>query len=385
MAGLANTGWPNWGNGYCNRRRTTIVARTDLQTVFVATYTGINNCGGPAFDSDGNMYVCASGLLSLNPDGGYRWRTSPYNDDSLYMTPPVLDDNTIVFPARNTKKTRRITQAGADVWSYTTTYYFQRGITTGPDGAVYVSTNKLMALNPNGTLRWYGPSDSGNLFYGYPTFTKNMDRIVCMTMLEFRAFDLAGNLVWSYPHTAAACEGGNIFVLSDGTLVGGNEDGKIFALWPDGTLRWVYNTGGHANVGAIGWNDEIFYSWHSRSYAYIGALDSDGHVLWENPGYNDIRVGAIVDGKNRVIWGNINDVSTGTYNVRIYESDGTLVNSVTVPRGLYLSPSIDQYGRIYVPTGTKGLYCLGQVPASGGGGQYPRPARVQGRYMGVVR
>lgn len=80
------------------------------------------------------------------------------------------------------------------------------------------------------------------------------------------------NLKWTYEansslHTSSPALGEN------GTIYMGSSDDNIYALNPDGTLKWSYKTGGSVKSSpAIGENGTI----------YVGSYDNNLYAIYEN-------------------------------------------------------------------------------------------------------
>lgn len=157
--------------------------------------------------------------------------------------------------------------------------------TVGADGTIYFGTadGYLHALNPDGTEKWkssgggIAPSigNDGTIYSGAGTY--------------ITAFNSDGTLKWQY-NTNSSNQHINVQAAIDknGVLYTGNERGTIYAINPDGTLRWwkgldggpVLNTpmigaDGKLYVGTQGGGSSnlpygVFYALSTKPDPYLG-------------------------------------------------------------------------------------------------------------------
>lgn len=102
---------------------------------------------------------------------------------------------------------------------------------------------------------------------------------------SFYAINPDGTLKWSFE------TGGNIrnspSIAADGTIYIGSDDDNLYALNPEGTQKWAFNTGGNVNVtsSAIG-ADGTIYTGGSADTVF--ALNPDGTEKWSYAADGDI-------------------------------------------------------------------------------------------------
>ncbi|MBL7183088.1 MAG: PQQ-like beta-propeller repeat protein [Anaerolineae bacterium] len=82
-------------------------------------------------------------------------------------------------------------------------------------------------------------------------------------------------LKWSYAMGGGV---GSPSIGSDGTIYAGSGDGKLYAINPNGTLRWSFATGGRiSSCPAIASDGTIYTgSWDSKLYA----INPNGSLKW---------------------------------------------------------------------------------------------------------
>jgi outer membrane protein assembly factor BamB len=196
------------------------------------------------------------------------------------------------------------------------------GIVIDNNGIIYVGSDSLYAIYPNGELKWRYDDDfrisstpaideNGIIYvgsiYGNPNY--------------FCAIDTNnGELMWRKQHeniysSPAIGDDGSIyfgslneniysyypngtlkwkfktenFVYSspaigdDGTVYCGSEDGNLYALYPNnGTLKWYYETDGGVGKGPSIADDGTIYfcSWDGNLYA----VNPNGTLMWKKGG-----------------------------------------------------------------------------------------------------
>lgn len=131
----------------------------------------------------------------------------------------------------------------------------------------------------------------------------------------------------------------------DGSLVFGSADDHVYALHPDGTLKWTYS-------GAVGgWNFESSPAIASDGTVYIGgndwrlySLNSDGSLKWVRYLNGTVFSSPAIDKDGSVIVG----VCHTRSNVVAYHANGDLKWSATTGNYVYSSPAIGSDGTVYV-------------------------------------
>ena len=180
---------------------------------------------------------------------------------------------------------------------------------------------------------------------------------------------------------------------SDGTIYVGSDDGNLYAINPDGTLKWNYKTVGLIRSSpAIGSDGTVYVGSWDRLYAINpdGTLKWDyitGFVLYSSPaigsdgtiyvGSSDEKLLAInPDGILKWKYTTIGGISSspaigsdgviyiGSYNNRLYaiNPDGTSKWCHVTDSHMTSSPAIGSDGTIYIGFGDDNLYAIGDPP-----------------------
>jgi hypothetical protein len=214
-------------------------------------------------------------LALLRPGGSTRF--FPGIRPQYYGAPVIADDGTLY--TGNGAGLVALTPLGTVKWSYAGA----GSPTLGADGTIYtLSGSRLLALNPSGMLMWSAPlpndpmtqlaiGPDGSFYYG------SVDR-------HLTALSSTGEFLWRFftgdqMHSPPA-------IADDGTVYAGGN--KLFALAPDGTLRWNYTSSGMSFSGttpAVGSDGGVHFS----APQGVVALNADGTERWTYPLYEGTR------------------------------------------------------------------------------------------------
>jgi len=279
----------------------------------------------PFIDKDGDIYFGADGdFLALHPDGSIKWDFSNgyYNRSSS-----IADSNTIYFgsnsqwlyalyKADGSVKWQRLIQRniespvlltgttlyfvtldsylyaygtdGTYKWRYSTSgssnnYSFPA---LGLDGTIYVGgyvsgKNILLAINPNGTLKWTYSSLNVTLNRSAVAVTNN--RIYVSATPDYSSYYLVAldtNAIEQWRYLTDSRVSTTPTVGTDGTIYFGTYNGYVYALNPNGTLKWSYNTGNTiiGSAPVIGSDGTIYIGNAGDNYLY--AFNPNGTLKW---------------------------------------------------------------------------------------------------------
>ena len=245
----------------------------------------------PGIGADGTVYVNLSNgkLYAIAPDGTQRWvvqagSAGAYGpvavggDGTIYVAGEVLGRGAIFA----------FTPTGTQKWVFHAQDYMVAGPNIGPDGNLYAVTDQfgigLFSLTPEGRLRFsvapfsdYGPVGkaiafgSGQLYFGV-----NMGSMTNNPTLF--AYDLNGSKRFE-----VCCPADNLqaAVGPNGNVVVGNYGGYLNAYSPTGSRAWSFyewpgNTQTNPDVGP----DNVAYT--VRNLGYLYAINPDGTLRWRH-------------------------------------------------------------------------------------------------------
>jgi len=186
---------------------------------------------------------------------------------------------------------------GSLKWRYRVNEWIWSTPALASDGTVYIGTygHYLYAINPDGTFKWkfwagrfasissspaiakdgtiffgaMGPENNGRIYALYPNGTEKW------------YYD-TGYWIVSDPAIA-----------DDGTIYIGSADNYFYAMNPDGTLRWRFKTGGWVKSHpAVGKDGTVYFDSFDD---YLYALNPDGSLKWKYHDVGDGSAGAAID------------------------------------------------------------------------------------------
>lgn len=197
-----------------------------------------------------------------------------------------------------------------------------------------------------GDLLWYYYTDYwkssepamdslGNIYFiGYKTSGVPESTLYC--------FDETGNSLWSIILNERIEANPLIIPLSEKIILGSSSSGKLYCLNPDGSICWIYDSGGSiTQSAAIDTSENIFFA----SQANLYSLSTNGTFRWDyNSSYGDITSPISVSQEGNIYFGTEFSKLIALQNTgnEIFISD--LFDHV---RG---EPTIDTNGIIYMAT-----------------------------------
>jgi outer membrane protein assembly factor BamB len=150
----------------------------------------------------------------------------------------------------------------------------------GPDGSIYaIYDGKLVALDRDGRERWRQPIGSGAtsppVFAADGTIYLGGDRLSAFSPDGTRTWQLNLNGFVVLPVVA---RDGTIFAAS----ASAHDVGRVYAITPDGTIRWTYFTE-QPGALALGGDNVLYVAAGRRIYALgecsTSACEDDGTTL----------------------------------------------------------------------------------------------------------
>ncbi|MEM3011897.1 MAG: PKD domain-containing protein [Candidatus Hadarchaeales archaeon] len=294
--------------------------------------------GAPTIGPDGTIFVPCSHLHAVNPNGTIKWSWEGWTT----TTPAIGSDGTVYFVAFIIRGKdiqyslyALYPENGGEKWKYGTAGVAVPPV-MGPDDTVYLGhENALVAINPNGTLKWSRTFE--NLFLGIPAIDN--DGTIYLPGVSFRisggyVFENAvlmalnpsnGSTRWVfsirspyYPMPAGVSSP----AIGSGDTVYFGLNRIIFAVNKNGGLKWTFDAGGLVNSPAIGRNRAIYFI---SSDGYLYAIEDD-----TTPPFSSVAHpadGAVLNGINEIIV-QASDYFSGVQSVEVVikrERDGAFL------------------------------------------------------------
>jgi outer membrane protein assembly factor BamB len=347
----------------------------------------------PSIGHDGTIYVGAGGyydrfgyntgggdssLYAINPDGTLKWQfKTDYGTYSagIFSSPAIGPDGTVYFGALDhyVYALEDSTTYGKLKWKVRldeNPVYSSPAL--GYDGTIYVGSLdfRLYALNPQGTIKWnYGTTwcifsspaigSDGTVYVG----SKNHLLYVLEDSVTY------GKLRWWYI-TGQFYDGHLVdsspAIGPDGTIYFGTDpygawgrtpvhvDTSFWAVNPDGTLKWAFETGdGVESSPAIGPDGTIYFGSYDSCLYALTDNGNQGVLKWKFRTNGPIDCSPTVDGDGIIYFGSRDSTLYALY------PDGSIRWTFPANGGFESSPTIDGNGYLYVGNFDGNLYALG--------------------------
>jgi outer membrane protein assembly factor BamB len=319
----------------------------------------------------GGLYNTNSRLTPLT---GPSQTSAPTNSWSyitnteIYSSPVIGEDGTIYISSGSegfdvSGNVYAINADGILKWSYEATGPIYGSCAIGKDGTIYVAgvipfgeggAGIVYAFNPNnGSVKW--------TFSGFPTNgatlaspTIGTDGTIYVASLDnyLYAINPNGTLKWESPSA-----GDSYYLIcpaigQDGTIYAAAADG-IRAFNPvDGSIKWAFGLSAYSSP-AIGPDGSIYIS-DPGSGRFI-KRDQSGNVLWNVPMISyPVEVPQVsspaIDSNGIIYLANTTFISTG-YIIAIDPVDGSTIWQTNYPDPFLSSVTIDGNGTLFVVSG----------------------------------
>ena len=388
---------------------------TDENIVNVLGTAESRNSPWPSFGGD-RKNSGQSPYDTNHVDGREHWRFETDGDISV-SSPVIAEDGTIYFGSRD-NNLYAVNAHGREKWSFETGNHIRSSPAIGEDGTIYVASrdNYFYAVNPDGTERWNismktyrtaspnigedgtiyigGESPQGNdyLFAFDPDGTEKW-RFETGTILKpgsIRSSPAIGDDGTIYVGTSrclcAIYQNGtrkwrfetfgsvtrSPVIGNDGTIYFNSfftfkETGRFYAVNPDGTERWSFETkayrGGTEIIPspAVGADGTVYYS--SGGGILAAFYPEDASLKWHFPDNglpldDNVVTSPSIGGDGTIYFGtwNRNDDTGKLYAL---DADGTERWNFTTGGGIWSSPAIAEDGTIYFGSNDGNVYAIG--------------------------
>lgn len=210
----------------------------------------------PATARDGTIYFGDHGgsLQAVSFDGARVW--SYATNDYVRAAPSIARDGT-VYVGSNDGTFYALNPDGTLKWSFETGGRIDSPAAIALDDTVYFGSadGKLYALTPEGVEKWAVPVGKGLMVFTSPALGHDGTIYVGTTgtaplgssqpqqtaAFPFMAISPDGAVKWEFPLTQWIRS--SPAVVSDGTVYFGGWDGTLYALTPQGELKWELSLG----------------------------------------------------------------------------------------------------------------------------------------------
>lgn len=300
--------------------------------------------GSPAVGSNGDIYFIVRDLkdsgaarrlfvFAVKEDGTMNWGYGG-PDNNVYSITPAVDADGNIYVAHRGKKIWKLTSTGI-CSEYTSDGLFD--ITSG------------LSLSKNGVI--YG-TGKGNLgVFAYDS-SSDANRWIYNSDFGGAASAMTGALKNT---TVTIGADGTLYSVTDLTI-----GGAVFALNPDGTEKWKYQTTSEIpDGGVVLSSDGTIYASGGvaagANSAGVIALNPEGSLKWHFSTMESVQTSPLVDNRGYIHF--ITDKAT----YYILKQDGTMFSSISLGDSSVSSPVMDENGNLFVAVvreGTPQMMCV---------------------------
>jgi outer membrane protein assembly factor BamB len=314
--------------------------------------TGATVDNAPAIAADGTVLIGSwdGRLYAINPDGSLKWS---YDVDSGGITTAVAiaADGTIYFGAGT--YLYAISPTGSLSWRYQNTFELSSSPAIAADGTIYVGSFvdlNLCAVHPDGTLKWRKDNASGMCTPAVAT-----DGTIYVGSNDHRIYAIRPNGTTKWTYQTGNEVHGSPAVGEDGTVYIGSGDSYLYAMNPDSSLKWRYRTDDAIFSPSTIAADGTVYIGSDDGYLY--AIDAEGTAKWRYHTGGWIRTGAAIAADGTIYF--------GSYDSCLYaiDPDGSLRWRCATGGPVTSSPAIAADGTVYFGSRDWSVYAIwGESP-----------------------
>ena len=309
-----------------------------------------NSGSSPVIGTDGTLYISSTDsttgyLYALSPDGDVKW---VYSTGPIYGSSAAIGPDGTIYISDYNATLYAINPNGVSKWSYTIIFGGAKKLNTcyntpsiGPDGTIYIecyydSASFLYAFSDMGTYglkKWDYPV-YGEVLYGAPAISSS-GTLYIVSSSKLYAVNPNGTLQWSYSTGGVNNAATSAVIGADGTIYTGGSNG-IYALNSNGSLKWKYaesNAYASPLIGAdgmlyIGTTTGTFYAFKDFVSQFTASITSGNGPLIVK--FTDRSTGGPVSW----LW-NFGDGTTSTEQnpTHTYSKAGTYTVTLTVTNG----------------------------------------------------
>ncbi len=277
----------------------------------------------------------------------------------IVSSPAIASDGSVLIGSQD-NRLYAVARDGSLRWSYATGDIIFSSPAVAHDGTIYIGSDDdhLYAVAPtDGKPRWImqlgacpqrvgiGPEASRCDVDAGPTI--GPDGVIYTGGDGVYAINPDGTLRWRFitnGHVSSAPA-----LLPDGTVVAGSQDNLVYGLTPTGQKKWDFRAGSDVEAAPAIGDDGTIYVGSDDHKLY--ALGPDGLLRWAFTTGGDVRSSAAIG--NGIIY-------VGSFDAQLYavHLDGTLAWSFRAGDRIVSSPLVDARGAVLFGSQDDRVYCL---------------------------
>jgi outer membrane protein assembly factor BamB len=356
----------------------TIYSIPDSVTINVSSYEWRFNTGGviessPAIGPDGSIYIGSDSgaMFGVVPDGTEKWR---FQTRGRITSSPAVYSNTVIFGSEDASVYKVNAENGQLVWRFDTYGPVYSSPAIDKSGNIYIGScdYNLYAITPDGYRKWtfFTKSQvvsSPSIVYYTNQFDDNINTVyvgshdnhLYALNLETGAFQWSVNVganIWG----SAAISGDRTIYAVGGEAVGAATDNNLFAINPDGSIKWKHTMqrGAYASpvlFSGVNQNQTIGMILIGSYDNMLYALNLSGYEEWafptkSDPGVrpSDILSTPAIGSSGTIYFGSENHMIYAIEHEKgsirwAYSTEGPIYSSPTIHHNILYVGSFDHY------------------------------------------
>jgi hypothetical protein len=274
-----------------------------LKWIFNATGYGFGNVDvGP----DATIYTgSATAIFALAPDGTLRWQYNQSPAAFILLGPNVGPDGNIYSVGMDHLGVFSLTPQGSLRWSVQETYNRPivdlQEIVFGSTALYFHANDHLRSVGLDGSQVFTNP-ESLDTPQGDPQPAVGPDGTIYINTfsafgqgLALSAFDASGNFRWGVLDNRPTNRLSMPDVGKDGVIYDGRDLINLYAVNPDGTVRWQYTDSGTISSNIVSPLNDLIFLGGGTDYgkpAFFEAVSTAGKSLWKTilPFENGLKI-----------------------------------------------------------------------------------------------
>ncbi|ETR73052.1 MAG: hypothetical protein OMM_01246 [Candidatus Magnetoglobus multicellularis str. Araruama] len=364
------------------KQQPTIYSTPDPITINVASFEWRFDTGGviessPAIGHDGTIFVGSDtgAMFAIHPDGTQKWQ---FQTGGRTTSSPAVYSNNVIFGSEDHHVYNVNVESGLEKWRFPTHGPVYSSPAIDKSGNIYIGScdHNLYAITPDGRRKWSFFTNGHIISSPSIVYFTNRYGVLLSTVYvgshdnHMYALDMeTGQLQWSINvggdvlGTPAISNDRTIFVAGCITL-GEVQLHNLYALNPDGTIKWKFEMRRGAYASPVLFSDTIKSK--TVGMVILGSYDNSlyglsysGEEEWAFPTRSDSRVRA-GDILSTAAVGSSGTIYFGSENHSIYAIDhekGRVRWSYKTDGPIYSSPVIDN-NVLYVGSFDHCLYAI---------------------------
>ncbi|MBN2802838.1 MAG: PQQ-like beta-propeller repeat protein [Deltaproteobacteria bacterium] len=278
--------------------------------------------------------------------------TATFDTGGRIPASPVIGPDGTVYIGSVDGTFNALRQDGTLRWNYVCSEPFFSTAAISKSGLVYAGCddNTLLAFTTDGVLRF--SFRTGEDMDSPPVIDD--DGTIYTGGDALNALDSGGNLKWKAILNRHASSSPS--VRSDGSVVIGSHDNRLYAFAKDGTALFAYGTGDKIlGTAAILDNDDIIFGGDT---GFIYRLSGkNGGMRWKFDTKGPVRGGIAISKDNSTLYTG----SMSGYIFAVNAKDGTLKWKIPTGGSIVATPTLDSAENLYIGSRDHNLYAVDTV------------------------